>query len=150
MAYTEEEKQEIINTICEGIAQGKALRNICNEEGQIDVTTFYKWIDDDEDKTKQYTRATTDRADSIFEDILDIADSQGDDVYKDKEGKEHVNHDNINRARLRVDARKWAASKMNPKKYGDKVINENHNQNTEIPATLEELNKEIDKYIDDK
>ena len=30
-----------------------------------------------------------------------------------------TNHNVINRDRLRVDARKWAASKLAPKKYGD-------------------------------
>ena len=38
-----------------------------------------------------------------------------------EDGKVVTNHNVIQRDRLRVDARKWALSKMNPKKYGDKV-----------------------------
>jgi hypothetical protein len=34
------------------------------------------------------------------------------------------NRKNIQRSRLRVDARKWAAAKLAPKKYGDRVEND--------------------------
>lgn len=35
-----------------------------------------------------------------------------------------VNHEQIARSRLRVDARKWAAAKLAPKKYGDRIAHE--------------------------
>ncbi|HEY5808152.1 MAG TPA: hypothetical protein VIT67_09310, partial [Povalibacter sp.] len=35
-----------------------------------------------------------------------------------------IDHDVIARSRLRVDARKWYAGKLHPKKYGDKVQTE--------------------------
>ena len=38
------------------------------------------------------------------------------------DGKEIINQDVIARSRLRVDARKWIASKLLPKKYGDKQL----------------------------
>lgn len=56
----------------------------------------------------------------MADEIIDIADDGERDYIKDAEGHETVNYDHISRARLRVDARKWIASKLKPKKYGDK------------------------------
>lgn len=42
----------------------------------------------------------------MFEQMLDIADGSSEDVQRD---------------RLRVDTRKWALSRMSPRKYGDKL-----------------------------
>jgi hypothetical protein len=66
-------------------------------------------------------RACDHRADAIFEDVLDIADSQEGDKIKLSDGQEVTNHDVIQRARLRVDTRKWMAGKLRPTKYGDKL-----------------------------
>jgi len=51
------------------------------------------------------------QADYLFDECLDIADGAKDLVE-------------IQRARLRIDARKWMAGKLAPKKYGDKVTQE--------------------------
>ena len=103
------------------IEDGEAIRTILQEKDMPNTETFYKWLDDDKDKTKQYARACEFRADNIFEDILVISDNQEHDVYTDDDGKEQVNHNVIQRARLRVDSRKWMLGKMNPKKYGEKI-----------------------------
>ena len=121
MAYSEEEKIIIIDTICENIEKGMAFRDAIELEGMPNAKTFYAWIDDDNDKLQQYARATELRAEKIFEEILTIADNQEDDVYKDKDGIEIINHNVIQRARLRVDSRKWMVGKLSPKKYGDKI-----------------------------
>lgn len=124
MAYSEKQKKEIINTICDCISEDKfSLRDAC-VFAEINRNTFYQWIDKNEEFANQYARATSDRADAIFEEILDIADDQENDVYEDKDGNEQINHNVIQRARLRVDSRKWMLGKMNPKKYGEKVQQE--------------------------
>jgi hypothetical protein len=87
---------------------------------QMSFRTFYDLLKDEE-KVKQYARACEIRADKIADEILDISDATENDVITDLEGKEIINHNIINRDRLRVDARKWLLSKMNPKKYGDKL-----------------------------
>ncbi len=61
------------------------------------------------------------QADALFDEALEIADDAAGDVTTDKDGKETVNHENIQRSRLRVDTRKWAAGKLAPKRYGDKI-----------------------------
>ena len=120
MAYSKEKKEIILNNIFTEIINGRAVRNVLKDEGMPDVTTFYNWIDTNEDKSKQYARACEARADKIFDDILDISDSYENDVIKNADGIEVVNYNVIQRDRLRVDSRKWIASKLNPKKYGDK------------------------------
>jgi hypothetical protein len=123
MAYSEANKIEIINTICESICNGNSLRD--SLRGLIAAVTFYEWIDADQNKAKQYARACEIRAEKEFEEILKIADAAADDIILDDEGNEITNHNVIQRDRLRVDARKWRLSKMQPKKYGDRLETDN-------------------------
>jgi len=121
MAYSKEQKTKIINTICKEIAEnGRALRTVLKDEGMPDANCFYRWIDADEKKREQYARATELRADKLVEDMITISDDQENDTYTDEDGNTFTNHNVIQRSRLRVDTRKWIASKLKPKKYGDK------------------------------
>ena len=106
------------DTICAGISEGKSLRAIC-ESNNIPRRSVFKWLEVDEDFMHQYTRARQEQADTIFDEILEIADES-----KADKGKDGVDHENIQRPRLRIDARKWMAGKMRPKKYGDHIRQE--------------------------
>ena len=75
----------------------------------------------EDDRLNKYARATKMRADFLFDQILEIADKQDKDVEISKDGIEIVNHNLVNRNRLQIDSRKWVLSKMNPKKYGEKL-----------------------------
>jgi len=119
MAYSDKEIETTFKTILSEIERGKALRNILKSDGMPSSSTFYIWLED-ENKSKQYARATELRAENIFEDILNIADNNTADIITSLEG-ERTNNDVIQRSRLMVDARKWYLSKLNPKKYGDKI-----------------------------
>ncbi len=72
----------------------------------------FRWLAEHQEFRDQYAKATETRADSIFEEIFEIAD------YVIPDAAE------VAKARLRVDTRKWALARMNPRKYGDKVTNE--------------------------
>jgi len=119
--YKDNKKDSVFDEICLLIESGESLRAVLRQPDMPSSRTFYKWLDKSDTKVKQYARACEKRAEAIFEDILQIADDQENDVYKDEEGREFVNHNVINRARLRVDSRKWILSKLNPKKYSDKI-----------------------------
>ena len=121
MAYTKKEIETTFSEIIKQISEGKSLRAVLRQSDMPDSKTFYKWIDDEKDKSLQYVRACNERSDGIFDDLLTIADATEDDIIMSEDGKVLTNHNVIQRDRLRVDARKWALSKMNPKKYGDKV-----------------------------
>ena len=120
MPYTEKERKKIFKTICKRIMEGESLRDVLKDSDMPTRATFYKWINESEDIQNKYARATTARADYVFDQILEIADKQGADMLI-IDGVEVVNHNVIQRNRLQVDARKWIISKMNPKKYGEKV-----------------------------
>ena len=120
MAYSEKEIEEIFETILKQISRdGLSLRKILAQSNMPSSQTFYDWLDKDKEKSKQYARACEDRQDLIFDEILDIADENNADVYVDDTGKAVIDGNVVQRSRLKVDARKWALSKMNPKKFGD-------------------------------
>lgn len=105
MGRTSEYTQETADSICEQIADGRSLRSICADVGMPDKATVFRWLAAHETFRDQYARARESQADSLFDDILEIADTAED----------------AQLARLRVDARKWMAGKLKPKVYGDKI-----------------------------
>lgn len=120
MAYSEEKKTELFELILSEISNGNSLRKTLEIYDMPSSSTFYQWLEESEEKSKRYARACELRSEIIFEEILEIADKQDADVFE-VDGIEMTNHNVIARSRLQVDARKWILSKMNPKKYGDKV-----------------------------
>jgi len=120
--WTAEVEDELFNRV----AKAEAIRNICGSNGLPAWETFRKRLNSDETFQARYARAKEDAADTLFDQVLSIADSQEGDVIQ-VDGNDSVNHDNINRARLRIDARKWLAGKLRPKVYGDKIdVNNKH------------------------
>ena len=99
------------------------MRQICDANDSLPgESTIRGWAVQDVDGfAARYARAREILVEVMAEDILQIADDSGVDVTIDDEGRPRVNGEAINRARLRVDTRKWLMSKVAPKKYGDKV-----------------------------
>ena len=120
---------DIADKICERLAQGESMRSISRDDKMPAISTMFKWIREHEEFSKQYAIAKEESADALVDDMLDIADNQVeqpilvDGVPLVVDGKVVMGKDNVsvNHAKLRVDTRKWAASKLKPKKYGDKV-----------------------------
>lgn len=100
------------------------LSKVCKEEGMPSVATVYFWLRDKKDFLESYTRAKEDQADTLADEIIEIADDGRNDTIMDDEGNIRTDHDVIARSRLRVEARKWVAAKLKPKKYGDRVVQE--------------------------
>ena len=122
--YSEKRKTDKINAICKKVSNGSALRNVLMASNMPSSSTFYKWIDADETKAKQYARACGERADVIFDEMFEIADNtiEGTVIETDDHGRtKEKKGDMLGHRRLQIDTRKWALSKLNPKKYGDKL-----------------------------
>ena len=97
--------------ICMELASGRSLRSICTAEDMPAESTVRLWVTENRNGfSAQYARARDAQMDAMAEDILSIADEE--------------NEEDTQRAKLRIDTRKWLMSKMAPKKYGDKVMNE--------------------------
>lgn len=120
---------EITDIICERLAAGESMRSISRDDSMPAMSTLFKWLREHEEFSQQYAKAKEESADALVEDMLDIADNQVDQpllvdgVPLEIDGKVVMVKDAVavNHARLRVDTRKWSASKLKPKKYGEKV-----------------------------
>lgn len=125
MAY---DKDKVFDIICDRISNGESLRSVLRDDAMPERSTVYEWLKGDESKSNQYARATNDRADAIFDEMFEIADDGTNDTMTVSIGEglevEKLNTEHIQRSRLRIDTRKWALSKMNPKKYGDRITQE--------------------------
>lgn len=118
--------------ICEHIADGKSLRVIAAMDDMPAMSTIMVWLDGRQPEfTEQYARAREAQADKLAEEMLAISDEECTTVRADKHGSRDDDGTGstevvfdataVARNRLRVDTRKWLASKMAPKKYGDKI-----------------------------
>lgn len=110
--------QGIADRICERLVEGESLRKVCLSDNMPAASTVFKWLASTEQFAEQYARAREAQADTLADEILDIADDGSNDYMGEDET---YNGDAVQRSKLRVDARKWIAAKLKPKKYGDKI-----------------------------
>lgn len=101
---------DIATVICERIANGESIRAICASKGMPSHTTVYRWIDAHDEFRSQYARAREDQAERYASELIEIAESV-----------DTSNRVAIEAAKLRIDTRKWVASKLLPKVYGDRI-----------------------------
>ena len=116
--------QETADSICERLADGESLRSICTDEDMPNKATVFRWLAAHDSFRDQYARARETQADTLFDEILNIADTpvEGERVKIGEDGKtETTREDMLGHRRLQIDARKWMASKLQPKKYGEKL-----------------------------
>ena len=116
--------EENAELICRLIVEGFTLRQIARELG-CDNSAICHWRAEDEAFSQRYARAKEAQADTLADELLDIADDgQNDWMKRELESGSIVeipDHEHIQRSRVRVDTRKWLMSKMAPRRYGDRV-----------------------------
>ena len=100
--------EDLANEICARIADGQSVRELSLSADMPDKATIFRWLPKYPDFRDQYAKACEARTQYLADELLDIADGDGD----------------VQRDRLRVDTRKWVLSKLQPKKYGNKVTAE--------------------------
>lgn len=119
------------NLICQLIASGQPLTKICALENMPSMSTTMNWLWQEspyrEDFLEQYVRAREMQAEILADQIISIADDESEDIIfvegNDASGVTAIpkaNREFIQRSNLRVEARKWVAAKLLPKKYGDR------------------------------
>lgn len=139
----------IASAICARIADGESLRKICLDADMPGRRTVLDWLDDDAhaDFRAKYARAREAQADFHADEIIEIADISriGKKITTKADGTEEiVTADMVERARLQIDARKWYAAKLAPKKYGDRqAIDVTDN----TPKTPEQVNTRIAELL---
>lgn len=111
---TEKERPELltdsfIQDLCDWMADGNSVRAYCRKYTQYKPSTICTWLNEYPDFTEQYARAINMRADAKFDKIDEVIDDMRTKVVDPQ------------MARVEIDAIKWQAGKMNPKKYGDSL-----------------------------
>jgi hypothetical protein len=106
MARPSEFTQRIADTICERLMESDyGLEHICGSDGLPTARTVYRWLAANETFRQQYARAK---------------EIQGH-VHAERGLKEALEATDASLGRLKWDARRWSASKLAPKQYGDKL-----------------------------
>jgi hypothetical protein len=128
--------------ICGRIATGQSLKKIASLPGMPHQATILSWLNREgmENFRERYDRARRAWADSLFEEILEDA--------------EGVTTENAHAKRVQIDTKKWAASKLAPKAYGERLdVNvsgrvDHVHAAKEAPEWLRERLKERPKVIE--
>ncbi len=115
----------LFTLVCDRISKGESLRSVCRDPEMPAKSTVLRWLREMPDLRDQYAAARDDLMEYWASDIIEIADDGSLDTMKglNKYGDEVMvpNHANVQRDRLRIDARKWLLSKLAPRKYGDRL-----------------------------
>lgn len=117
--------QAVVESICEQLATGVPMAQICRQDGMPAYRTVKDWMDEDSERGRLVSaaiaRAREEGFDAIAADCLGIADDGTRDYEQRDDGALVVNHDHIQRSRLRIETRLKLLAKWDPKRYGDKV-----------------------------
>lgn len=114
---------EVVEAICERLSAGEPLAAICRDEGMPGLRTVYDWMED-ADVSARIARAREVGEEHLLSECLEIADDGRRDYVPNEDGREVVDHDHIQRSKLRIETRLKLLAKWNPKKWGDKTTAE--------------------------
>ena len=123
------EDQAIQDAVCDAIStQPRGIGAILNGLGNpINPSTFYRWLQQDEELCKRYARARADQAQVMADEITQIADNtqEGVIVTEKADGSvETKRADMLEHRKLRIESRQWLAAKLLPKVYGERIQQE--------------------------
>lgn len=126
--------KEIGDHICQWIQAGKSLNSYITAFGGT-AAVIYRWMAENPDFSRNYARAHIDRADTMVEDMLEIAD----------EAAKATDMVQVVAAKLRIDTRKWIAERMRPEKYGAKLeVNQKGQVTFNLGIPTRQQRREID------
>lgn len=97
---------EIADDILERLAAGESLVKICSGDEMPGLRTVMRWAAENHDFGTEYARAREAQAEVMDDKILTAAGKAKDDPQA---------------ARVEIEAYKWRAAKLAPKRYGDKI-----------------------------
>lgn len=112
--------QELADLICERIAtHGIGLKKLCEMYDDMpEKITIRRWCLKYPQFRSQYAHAKSLQIETLIDEIIDIADDSTGDTIITEQGKSVCNNEFIARSKVRIDTRKWLASKLAPKIYG--------------------------------
>jgi hypothetical protein len=117
-----EYSDELFVELCDRIAEGRSLRSVCSDADMPAKKSVFQWLATNPALSDQYARACEERAEYLAELALIEANN------------ESTESGAVARDRLKVDTIKWFASKLAPKKYGDRSQVDHTNNGKEFQA----------------
>ena len=112
---------ELADRVCELMIEGLSLRKICEVEGMPSRQSIFNWLEKNEQFRQRYEIARAMQVEFWAHEIIEIADDTSGDFIINEHGERVFDHENVQRAKLKIDARKWLMSKLHPARYGDRV-----------------------------
>lgn len=144
------------------VENGMTLLKACEAVSEMDdvrVTAglMRYWAKSTPETMLRYIRAQEDKLEAWAEQVVTISDDRADDVMKDKQGNvlldgrgnPVVDHENIQRSKLRVEARKWLLSKLKPDVYGERLAVTSTQIQKVVPVTQEEIDEAQRKWLEE-
>lgn len=125
--------QETVDRICEELAEGNSLRAICADADMPDARTVHRWLEKSDSFRQQYAHARELQAEGFADEVVEIADSV----------RRGATAEDVTAARLAVDSRKWAAGKLHPKKWGERLDVEHGGEVTHRHMTLAQFEERV-------
>lgn len=116
--------QEFVDAICDRMADGESLRSICRDPKMPSRKAVRNWLLAHEEFRARYVKAAEYRSDTIFDEMLEIADTPRlgtKTVSKVGRPDEIIEGDMVEHRKLQISTRQWILGKMQPKKYGEKL-----------------------------
>lgn len=110
------DRAAVMARVCERVSAGQLVKHAAELEG-VNAATVRGWAAEDAELGALYARAREAQAHAMAEEALAIADSG---MANDSP----MTSDYVSALRLRVDTRKWLASKIAPRSYGEKLTTE--------------------------
>lgn len=111
---------EVANEVLEMTASGRGFIAISKTPGMPTLRCLYRWLETSDAFRTGYQRAKLLQADSLADEIEWLADVEPR-LFTDGHNVERVDPGWVTWMRNRVEAKRWIASKMKPKVYGDKL-----------------------------
>lgn len=137
--------EKIAELVCERVATSTfGLARLCEIHDDLpEKTTINVWRYKYPEFNTRYAQAKLKQADLLAEEVLDVADDARNDWMEsfDKNGNPEMklNSEHVQRSRLRIDTRKWLASKLLPKQYGQHAEEDKTQDKTVIEMLIDKL-----------
>lgn len=110
--------------ICERLASGETLRQVCRSDGMPAESVVRRWNADDRDGfAARYKCAREEGLLAMADEMLEIADDSSRDYVATENGLV-LDPENVQRSKLRVHARQWLMGRLLPRVFGDRVMQE--------------------------
>lgn len=133
--------QELADTLVDGVSEGVPLRELCRRHA-ISKSAVYLWRKEDPEFDGRFVRAREEGFDAIAEEALEIADNGTNDWEKrnrdDGSTEDVLNHEHVQRSKLRIETRLKLLAKWDPKRYGELVkLGNADGSNIDTTATIQ-------------